>query len=42
MPERNIPFGKPMVGEAEIAYRFTTPEALLADFWADVESWRES
>ncbi len=30
------------VGEAEIAYRFTTPEALLADFWADVEPWRES
>ncbi|KQO71548.1 DUF6516 family protein [Methylobacterium sp. Leaf88] len=24
----------------EHAYRFMTPEALLADFWTDVEAWR--
>lgn len=28
------------VGTKEHAYRFTTPERLLADFWADVERWR--
>lgn len=28
------------IGEAEIPYVFTRPEALLADFWADVEPWR--
>ncbi len=28
------------IGRAEEAYDFTTPEALLADFWADVDEWR--
>ncbi len=28
------------LGDRETPYRFTTPEALLADFWADVERWR--
>jgi hypothetical protein len=28
------------VGDLEIAYRFTTPEQLLADFWSDVDRWR--
>jgi hypothetical protein len=27
-------------GEAETACAFTTPEALLADFWKDVDNWR--
>ena len=27
-------------GETETAYRFTTPERLLADFWRDVDEWR--
>lgn len=29
------------VDGVEIPYRFTSAEALLADFWADVEPWRE-
>ena len=28
------------IGGLEIPYRFTSPETLLADFWADVEPWR--
>lgn len=28
------------IGREEVPYRFTSPEALLADFWADVEPWR--
>ena len=28
------------VGEVETAYRFTTPDQLLADFWRDVDQWR--
>ena len=28
------------VGETEKRYRFKSAEQLLADFWADVESWR--
>jgi hypothetical protein len=28
------------LGDQETPYQFTTPEALLADFWADVEQWR--
>jgi hypothetical protein len=28
------------VGEAETAYAFTTPAALLKDFWNDVDQWR--
>jgi Family of unknown function (DUF6516) len=24
----------------EVAYRFTTPAQLLADFWSDVDRWR--
>ncbi|MHC1728910.1 MAG: DUF6516 family protein [Syntrophobacteraceae bacterium] len=28
------------VGEKSIPYVFTTPQALLADFWNDVDSWR--
>ncbi len=28
------------VGREEAPYAFTTPDALLADFWGDVETWR--
>jgi hypothetical protein len=28
------------IGRRETAYEFKTPEALLADFWADVETLR--
>ncbi|CAN5414753.1 DUF6516 family protein [soil metagenome] len=28
------------IGQAETAYAFTTPAALLADFWKDVDQWR--
>ncbi len=28
------------IGAVETPYRFTTPDALLADFWDDVEKWR--
>ena len=28
------------IDDREIPYPFTTPEALLADFWKDVDSWR--
>jgi hypothetical protein len=28
------------VGENDIPYVFTTPEALLVDFWNDADSWR--
>jgi hypothetical protein len=28
------------VGGGETAYRFTTPRALLDDFWKDAEKWR--
>jgi hypothetical protein len=28
------------IGGAETAYRFTTPEQLLADFWQDVNTWK--
>jgi hypothetical protein len=28
------------IGAVETPYRFTTPEVLLADFWADVARWR--
>lgn len=28
------------LGPSEAAYHFTTPAALLADFWNDVERWR--
>ena len=28
------------IGAVEMPYRFTTPDALLADFWDDVETWR--
>ena len=27
-------------GNTEALYQFTTPEQLLADFWADVDDWR--
>lgn len=27
------------IGDRETAYRFTTPEKLLADFWKDVDAW---
>jgi Family of unknown function (DUF6516) len=27
-------------GAMEMAYRFTTPAALIADFWRDVDEWR--
>ena len=29
-------------GDNEMPYVFTTPEQLLADFWADVDHWRAS
>jgi len=29
------------IGEAETAYTFSSYENLLADFWADVEAWRQ-
>ena len=28
------------LGEHEIPYIFTTPQALLNDFWKDVDNWR--
>lgn len=28
------------VGAVETPYLFTSPDALLADFWEDVEQWR--
>lgn len=28
------------VGDREEAYLFTTPQALLKDFWSDTEKWR--
>ena len=27
-------------GEKEIPYTFTTPQALLEDFWRDADKWR--
>jgi hypothetical protein len=27
-------------GEEETAYTFTSPHALLSDFWHDVDNWR--
>src|SRR3984957_2570318 len=27
------------LGAVEMAYRFTTPSQLLADFWRDVDQW---
>ena len=30
------------IGEHELAYTFTTPEQLLADFWNDVQQWRNT
>jgi hypothetical protein len=28
------------IGEKEIPYNFTTPQALFDDFWNDVDNWR--
>jgi hypothetical protein len=28
------------IGDKEMEYVFTTPEALLDDFWKDVDNWR--
>ena len=28
------------IGEDEIPYVFTSPQALLKDFWNDVDNWR--
>ncbi|MHB1361176.1 MAG: toxin-antitoxin system TumE family protein [Thermoleophilia bacterium] len=28
------------IGEDNIPYTFTTPQALLDDFWNDVDNWR--
>ncbi len=28
------------IGEDEVPYVFTTPQALLAAFWSDVNNWR--
>jgi len=28
------------VDDDEIPYKFTTPQALLDDFWNDVDNWR--
>jgi hypothetical protein len=30
------------IGEAEEPYRFTAPDELIRDFWADVDRWREA
>jgi desulfoferrodoxin (superoxide reductase-like protein) len=30
------------LGNREDAYSFSTPEQLIADFWADVDAWRAS
>ena len=27
-------------GEKQVQYTFTTPQALLGDFWKDVDEWR--
>jgi hypothetical protein len=27
------------IGNVETAYRFTTPDRLLVDFWQDVDRW---
>jgi len=29
------------IGELEVPYRFTTPAALIADFWRDVDLLKE-
>nr|WP_318290120.1 DUF6516 family protein [Paraburkholderia sp. BL8N3] len=29
-------------GDVETPYSFSTPEHLIADFWSDVDRWRES
>jgi hypothetical protein len=29
------------VGEVETGYAFSSYEKLVADFWADVEAWRQ-
>lgn len=29
------------IGDLEMAYTFTSPRQLLADFWDDVEHWRK-
>jgi hypothetical protein len=29
------------VGDVEESYGFTSPEALLANFWSDVKKWRQ-
>lgn len=29
------------IGGDELPYEFTTPEKLLADFWSDVDRWRQ-
>jgi hypothetical protein len=28
------------IGEKEIPYNYTTPQALLDNFWKDVDNWR--
>jgi hypothetical protein len=28
------------VGESQMTYEFSSPEQLIADFWADIDSWR--
>ena len=28
------------IGQTEKNYKFTNPEALLTDFWKDVDRWR--
>ncbi len=30
------------VGEIETPYNYTTPAALIADFWRDVDQWKDS
>lgn len=30
------------IGDVESDYRFSTPEALLNDFWRDVAQWRQT
>lgn len=29
------------IGQREMPYSFTTPQALLDDFWRDVDDWRQ-
>ena len=30
------------IGETELSYQFISPEKLLADFWTDIDAWRQT